>query len=221
MTHPVLERIKNPFYSAAQVLIMHIYSHLLRGDAYGQKYIPATGGFLLASNHLSFMDPPLIGACAQRPIFYFARSSLFKPGFVSHLLYILNAIAVDREAEGGDFSSIKKIIKTLENNQGLLLFPEGTRSKNHEIGDAKAGVGFLACKTRVPVVPVRIFGSHHLLSHDNQGWDWQAKIAVGIGQPLYPQDYDRGPQSTERYQQAANVILSAIRQLQEPKDSGI
>ena len=107
-----------------------------------------SGGAIIASNHASFMDPPLVGVAYNGDIHYLARSTLFQ-GFFSWLLPRWNAVPVDRDA--ADLKSMKTILRTLKEGKRVLMFPEGTRSEDGSLLPAKPGVGMLIAKGQVPV----------------------------------------------------------------------
>ncbi len=204
---------KNEFYFIARFLTLSFYEGLMRCDVAGREHIPPSGPFIIAANHLSFIDPPVIGASVlTRPIHYFARDSLFKPGFANWLLTQLNAIPYKRDSDG-DVGAMKKILKILQQGEGLLLFIEGTRSVTGELQKPKPGLGMIACKTKVPVVPARIFGSHTVLNRSNTGFNFQARSSLVFGPALSTNEYDPGPGHENRYQEASERVFSAISAL--------
>lgn len=125
--------------------------------AFGTEHIPE-GGCILASNHVSFFDPPLIGTCVERPFYYLARKTLFVPPVMDKLLPRIQAIPVDQEKP--DMVGLKRIIHLLRSGEGIVLFPEGERSTDGKILSGQPGVGLVVAKSRVPVIPTRIFGGH-------------------------------------------------------------
>ncbi len=210
--------LKKTFYDGARVMVLSCYEDLLRGDSSGYENIPRTGPFIIAANHLSFIDPPVIGAFIPRPIHYFARDTLFKPGLTNWLLTTLNGIPYKRGSDS-DIGAMKYILKLLKEGAGLLLFLEGTRSLTGELQPPKPGLGMLACKTGVPIIPTRIFGSNDALNRANTGVNLQARISLVFGTTLYPKDYDLGATAANRYQQASNTVfnaLSALSPIQPP-----
>ncbi|MBN2456177.1 MAG: (d)CMP kinase [Sedimentisphaerales bacterium] len=124
---------------------------------YGTENIPDKGGFLLVSNHQSYLDPIFCGVGLKRHLFYLARDSLFDNRFFGWLLGSVNTIPVKRDK--ADLSSIRKVIAKLSMGQGVCLFPEGTRSIDGKIAPFKAGFGLLARRAKVAVVPVLIDGA--------------------------------------------------------------
>src|SRR3954471_15577787 len=148
-----------PLYGFCHYALQVMFDMFFRGEVIGLEHVPASGGFLIAANHASFLDPPVIGCQVPRQIAYFARKTLWKRGLPSWWLDRVGAIPVDRDG-GQDVGAIKRVLKALKDERGLILFPEGTRTLDGRLQPAKPGVGFIASRTQVPVVPVRIFGSY-------------------------------------------------------------
>jgi 1-acyl-sn-glycerol-3-phosphate acyltransferase len=185
-----------------------------RGEVIGLEHLPVRGGFLLAANHASFVDPPLIGCHVERQIAYFARKTLWKRGFASWWLDTVGVIPVDRDG-GQDVGAIKRVLRALKEERGLILFPEGTRTPDGRLQPAKPGVGFIACKTQVPVVPVRIFGSFEAFGKGH-GLRLGTPVSVVFGRPLPPAFYDDPGAGKERAQIASNRIMAEIARLECP-----
>ena len=147
-----------PVYGFFHYLSALIYDIGFRGEVTGLENLPREGAFLIAANHASFLDPPMIGCQIQRQLAYFARKTLWKPGLATWWLDAVGTIPVDRDG-GQDVSAIKRVLRALKEGKGLIVFPEGTRSPDGTMKAPKAGVGFICCRAQVPVVPARIFGS--------------------------------------------------------------
>lgn len=204
-----------PVYGLCHYLIGVIYGMFFRGDIVGVENLPTSGGFLVAANHTSFLDPPFIGCQVPRQIAYFARKTLWKGGFSSWWLDSVGTIPVDRDG-GQDVSAIKRVLKAIKEDRGLILFPEGTRSIDGKLQAAKAGVGLIACRTQVPVVPVRIFGSFEAYGKGAKIPRLGTRVTVVFGQPLLPAVYDDPAAGKERYQIASERIMAHIAALARP-----
>jgi len=125
--------------------------------AYGTRNVPDYGGFILASNHQSFLDPVFCGVALKRHLHFVARDSLFRNRFFALLIHSLNAIPVKRDKP--DVSSIKTVIAGLRQGNVVCLFPEATRTSDGRIRAFKPGFGLLCRQAEVPVVPVLIDGA--------------------------------------------------------------
>jgi 1-acyl-sn-glycerol-3-phosphate acyltransferase len=201
-------------YGVCHYIIRVIFDIAFRGEVIGLENLPVRGGFLIAANHASFIDPPLVGCHVERQIAYFARKTLWKAGFASWWLDTVGTIPVDRDG-GQDVSAIKRVLKALKEERGLILFPEGTRTLDGRLQPAKPGVGFIACKTQVPVVPVRIFGSFEAFGKQD-GLRLGTPVSVVFGRALPPSFYDEPKAGKDRAQIASDRIMDEIARLDRP-----
>lgn len=204
-----------PVYGFFHYLAAVIYGMFFRGEVAGLDHLPRRGSFLIAANHISFLDPPFIGCQVPRQIAYFARKTLWKPGFASWWLDTVGTIPVDRDG-GQDVSAIKRVLKALKEDKGLILFPEGTRSPDGRLKEPKAGVGLIACRAQVPVVPARIYGSFEAFGK-GQPLRLGTPVTVVFGPPIAPRDFDDPNAGKERYQLASQRIFARIAQLRPPQ----
>lgn len=211
----------NVLYRIGHSISNVVFQNLLQAEAYGINHIPKYGPFLLACNHASFFDPFVAGSFINRDIYFFARKTLFKPGLIKYILNGFNAIPVDRDS-GKDVTAFKKVLELLKQDQGVLIFLEGTRSLDGKLQPAKKGIGLMACKAQVPVIPTHIIGSYEVWGRTGKFPRLITnKIAVVYGPPLYPKDYDFEPNDPNRYQKAADIISLAISKLSEPSIDSI
>jgi 1-acyl-sn-glycerol-3-phosphate acyltransferase len=205
----------DPLYGICHYLITLIYDAFFRGEVVGLENIPKEGPFLVASNHASHLDPPAVGCHIPRQMAFFARKSLWNGKFATWWLDGVGAIPVDRDG-GSDVSAIKNVLRTLQAGKALTLFPEGTRSPDGTLQPAKSGVGMIACRSRVPVVPARIFNSHIAFGRGGKLRPG-TRMSIVYGKPLQPAEYDDPKAGKERYQLASEKIMAAIAALREPQ----
>jgi len=178
--------------------------------AEGQENMPEEGGFLAAMNHQSFLDPPLGGIASKRDIYFLARKTLLETPVLGKILPTLNVIPVARE--GGDVSALKIVMKQVKAGEGVLIFPEGTRSRDGTLQKAQAGIGLVIGKTLCPVVPMRIFGSYQAFSRTAKKVSWRP-ITVVVGHPIRFSKEDFQGDSRAAYQAASERVLAAIAAL--------
>ena len=181
----------------------------------GIEHIPRRGGFIIAANHASLLDPPIVGAQVHRQLAAFARKTLWKRGVASWWLDVVGVIPVDRDG-GSDVAAIRRVLQVLKREKGIILFPEGTRTPTGQLQRPKAGVGLMACRTGVPVVPARVFGSFEACGR-NGPLRLRTPVSVVFGRPLLAADYDDQSEGKERYQHASERIMSAIAALELPR----
>ena len=169
-----------------------------------------TGPAILAMNHQSYLDPPLAGIACKRPIYFLARKSLLKVPILGRILPKLNVIPVDQE--GMDRGALKALLRILRAGQGALVFPEGARTLDGGLQPALPGLGFIIAKTRAPVVPMRIFGSHEALPRSGGRLRFHP-ITVVIGRPMYFTDMDVSVGKKDLYQQLSQRVMDEIARL--------
>ena len=215
--HPQLEM--DPLFGFSHALLRIAYGTFFRGEITGLENLPARGGYVVASNHASLIDPPIVGLYVPRQVAFFARKTLWKPGLASWWLDGVGTIPVDRDG-GADVTAIKRVLQTLKNDKVIILFPEGTRSADGKLQTPKPGIGLIACRTGVPVVPARVFGSFEAFGRGGK-LRLGTPVSVTYGRPLQPEDYDRPADGKERYQRAAERIMAAIARIEPPRPTVI
>ncbi len=148
----------------------------------GREHVPRIGGCVIAANHASYLDPPIIGTAMRfRAVRFMARESLFRNRIFGGFLRKVLVIPLSRER--GDVGALRQGIATLKAGGALGVFPEGTRTPDGELQPAKGGIGFLIAKAGAPVVPVYIDGSYRALPRHRR-WIRPARITVRIGRPI-------------------------------------
>ena len=202
-------------YGICHYTVATLHDILFHGDVSGVQYIPREGGIIIAANHASLLDPPLIGSHVPRQMVFFARKTLWQGSFISWWLNIVGTIPVDRDS-GADVAAIKRVLTALRNGKALIVFPEGTRTRTGALQRPKAGVGLLACRSGVPVVPARIFGSFEACGR-NGPLRLGTPVSVVFGPSLRPADYDDHADGKERFQHASERIMAAIAALDLPR----
>jgi 1-acyl-sn-glycerol-3-phosphate acyltransferase len=204
----------DPVYGFFYGLCRLAHQMFFRGDVEGLENLPAKGGYIVAANHASLLDPPMVGQFLPRQVCFFARKTLWKPGVAAWWLDAVGTIPVDRDG-GTSLDAIKRVLRALAEGKVVIVFPEGTRSTDGNLQTAKAGVGLLACKAHVPVVPARVFGSFEAFGRD-AGLHLGSPVSVTYGRPLSPGEYDHPEDGKERYPRTAARIMDAITRIGPP-----
>ena len=196
------------YYSAARFVASAILGSLSRWDVKGREHIPRSGGLIVASNHISFWDPPLVGAAIRREVHFLAKEELFSTPLLGPMIRSLNAIPIRRGV--ADLSGMSRAIAALRDGGALLMFPEGSRMRDGELHPARPGVGMMAVHADVPIVPCYISGSHR-----PRHWLWgRSRVRIWFG-PVQPWRDLAGPESDltpgrALYQRVGDAIMREI-----------
>jgi 1-acyl-sn-glycerol-3-phosphate acyltransferase len=170
-----------------------------------------SGPVILAMNHQSFLDPPLAGTACDRAIYFLARRTLLDVPLLGWILPKLNVIPVNQE--GVDRSAIKALIRVLQAGNGVLFFPEGSRTLDGNLQAVEPGLGLVIAKTLAPVVPMRIFGAREALPRGGGRLRF-VPITILIGEPILFSAADLEPAGKNLYAQLSDRVMKAIAALQ-------
>ena len=194
-----------------------VFKLYFRWRVYNSERVPSQGPVILASNHASFLDPPLVGAGLKRGINYLARDNLFRFPVMGWVLRNWQVVPVDRE--GGGARGLKAILDRLLDGGAIILFPEGTRTRDGKLQPARSGIGLTVIKSDAPLVPVRVFGTFEAYGRQMR-FPRPRRVAVKYGQPMRFEQLRAEarvcakPRLKEIYQQVADEILGAIAKLE-------
>lgn len=177
----------------------------------GRENVPAEGGLILAPNHLSFLDPPLVGCALQRPAWFMAKAELFQVPVFKWLLPGLHAFPVQRGS--GDRAALKHTLELLAAGEAVTMFPEGTRSQTGELGEPELGIGMIALRSGAPILPMAIAGTDVMLPRGAR-FLRRARVRVRFGKPISI-PAPEGKPGREEYAAVARRIMDAIRALRE------
>ncbi len=189
-------------------LFCKVVGHL---EAQGVNHIPRKGGVLFLSNHVSFLDPVIVGSAANREVHYMARSNAFDIPGLGKLIAVYNAYPVNRGAP--DLGALRKTISLLKEGNAVLIFPEGTRSVDGTLGKARDGACFIAHRAGVPTIPVFHSGAERVLPRNSKRLR-RTKLTVTFGEPLelITEEFET---RREMYQHMGNQIMEAIADLRD------
>ena len=198
-------------YAFVKLLLIGVLRVVFRFRALGAENVPREGAVLLAANHASMLDPPVVGAGAPRPLHFMAKAELFRIPLFGGLIRRLNAHPVERD--GADAGALREALGLLRAGKALLVFPEGTRGTEGTLRPGRPGTGMLAALSEAPVVPVYIQGSGRALPR-GATCPRRARITVAYGPPLRF-GHARG---REHYQRITEEIMAALRRLKAEVD---
>ncbi|HEY0456921.1 MAG TPA: lysophospholipid acyltransferase family protein, partial [Verrucomicrobiae bacterium] len=171
----------NIYYSIGWHFYRALYRFYFGWRVYGSEDVPLSGPVILASNHASYLDPPLVGSGLHRDINYLARENLFRFPVVGFILRKVNAVPVDRD--GGGASGLRAILERLLAGGAIILFPEGTRTRDGNLQPARSGIGLTVIKSGAPVVPVRVFGTFEAFNRFHK-FPRARTVIVKYGKPM-------------------------------------
>lgn len=200
----------NNWYRVGYELSQFFASALFSFRTIHRDRIPKKGGFLLAMNHQSFLDPPLAGICCDRDIFFLARKSLLKWPLLGPIFPKINVIPVDQER--ADMSALKHVIKIVKSGGCTVIFPEGGRTETGELQPAQPGIGLVIAKTLAPVIPMRIFGAHEAFPRGKK-FPRLSPITIVVGEPIYFTKEDVEGGGREAYQALSDHVMERIAAL--------
>ena len=172
----------------------------------GLDNIPQTGAVVLACNHVSNFDPPLVGGFVglRRDPIYIIKKEILSVPILGPMLKSFGFIAIDRYKKGGDMQSLKQARKVIKEGKALFIFPEGTRSKTGKPSRPKAGIGFLLWHCQAPVVPIKVFNMEKM--------PFTRELKVVIGKPFMLKKQE-GKQTKEQFQDFADEVMQQIIKL--------
>jgi 1-acyl-sn-glycerol-3-phosphate acyltransferase len=169
------------FKSAFRYIFALAFRICFRVKIYGRENLPGKEGFILAGNHVSFLDPIALGSILPLRVSFMARHSLFRNPIIRGVISICGSFPVKRGT--ADIGAIKEAMHRIRAGGILVVFPEGTRSSAKNFSAAKAGIGFLAAKIMAPVVPAFIKGTAEALPRGAKFPRFN-RVFIYIGKPL-------------------------------------
>ncbi len=162
-------------YHAIRYFAIGLLSILARIRLRGRYNVPTSGPFIIAANHLSWTDIPLIPLFFKRKVVFMAKEEYFSSR-INWLVRFLGAFPVKRGE--GDRQALRAAEEQLKKGNILIIFPEGTRSRSHTLAKAHAGLGMIALRSGVPVIPVAIWGSEDVLKK------FGPRVTISYGEPI-------------------------------------
>lgn len=204
----------NWLYCFVCILIWFLTKTLFRLKVRGQGNVPLTGGVLVACNHLSYIDPVVLGFALPRMANYMAKANLFDYPIFGWFLRQVNAHPIKQE--GMDRAAFEKVDQILASDRLVVIFPEGTRSPSGQLQAGKPGVGLMIVKAlercpKLKVIPAKLIGTNHVLPVHAK-WLRIAPIEVRFGPPIDLNKLEI-KRSKESYHAITETIMEKIHQL--------
>lgn len=212
-------------YEVLHSVVPPVAKLVWRPTVRGLDNIPATGGVLLASNHLSFVDSVVIPIIVPRKVVFLAKSDYFdSPGVTGRLSKAwfegLGMLPVDRDDARAAMNSLDTALEVLGRGEAFGLYPEGTRSRDGRLYRGRTGVAHLALTAGVPIVPVGLSGTEDL-QPIGATYPRLAKVTVSFGEPIHVAGrYDGVPAGRAR-REVTDAVMTAIQELTGQEQAGV
>ena len=185
----------------------YLFRKILKVRVTGLQHLPGEGAYIVASNHRSYLDPPVLNSVFPEPLIFLAKEELFKPP-LGWIIRHMRALPIKRGAR--DLSALELAMELLRKGCKVALFPEGTRAKPGEFLRPKPGIGFLAIKSGVPVVPVLVEGTDKVFPRGAKLPRPGHPVKVVIGKPRRFVECGEGP---EAFRKVSLEIMESIKEL--------
>lgn len=187
-------------YRVIKTIVWFALKPFYRMKVEGRENIPKKGPLLICSNHISNLDPPVVGGAIRRDMFYIAKEELFENKWLGGLLRRSNVFPIKRGMS--DRGALKKALNVLRKDKGLVIFPEGTRSKTGQLGEGLSGVGFFALRSDAVVLPCAIIGPYKIFK----------PVRIVFGKPINMEPFKEAKTDVKT---TTAMIMDEIRQLIE------
>jgi 1-acyl-sn-glycerol-3-phosphate acyltransferase len=192
--------MKMNFYQFARGVVASVFFPLYRIEVKGKEHFPKEGAVLLCSNHIDNLDPPTVGISAPRQVHFMAKEELFRVPVLGGIVRKVGSFPVKRGMS--DREALRNGLNVLKDGGVLGLFPEGTRSKDGQLGKGLAGAGFFALRSNALVVPCAVIGTYKPFN----------KVKVFFGEPI---NLDPLRERKATAEEATELIMSKIAELLE------
>ena len=187
------------FYDFALSVLRLFCRVFFKYEVIGIENVPLEGNVIIAANHKSNLDPIFVASSmTTREVAAVAKKELFDHKILGFILKKLNTIPIDRENTG--ISTVKQILRAIKDGYVLGLFPEGTRVKGKEFGQAKAGLSLFASKGKANVVPISVISTYKLFS----------RVKIYIGEPIDMSQYFKAKLTNEDHERISEEIMQVI-----------
>ena len=202
-------------YKAGRLLGRFCFGYLGRLEIKGLENLPPHGPVILACNHLSYSDPPLLVVTMPRPLFFVGKKELFGNPLTRFIMRSFHVSPIDRSSSGLD--AVRILTRHLEKDRTIVIFPEGHRSPDHTLQQGMLGIAYLAVKSQAPILPVGVTGTHKI-----SAWRMPVplcRLTTSIGPP-FTLPVLEGKPSREVLKSIADMIMERVAAQLPPEFRG-
>jgi 1-acyl-sn-glycerol-3-phosphate acyltransferase len=201
-------------YAVAHAVIGFLARFFFRLKVFGHDWIPKQGGVLIASNHVSYLDIPLLGCAMKRKAHFIGKVELIRNPVMAFLFRYLNGIPIRRG--GVNWKVFQEIADLLKKGEVVVIYPEGGINITGDLKKLKPGIGMLVAMTGVPVIPALIKGTEKALPVGAK-WIRRHPVTVFFGNPIDfgPQLNQENGKHREMYEQISSEVMVGFRQLEK------
>lgn len=200
-------------YHLLKYLAFFLFKFLFFLKITGKENIPKTGGCIIASNHVSFLDPIVLAISSPRVLSFMARHDLFRVWWFGKLLTNINVFPVRKDIHG-DFKAIRTAIHKLKSGKALIIFPEGTRSKTGKMKEAEQGVALLAAKAGALVIPTLVVGTDKAMPVGQNKIFLFKHLRVHFDKPIDYKELNLSSESLNNYKIFADQVIQRIQKIE-------
>lgn len=200
-------------YTFTRFIAFLLFKIFFRLRIFGRENFPKAGPVIVAPNHVSFLDPIIVGVGAPRKLSYLARDTLFRFRPFAKMLHWIHVSPIKRET--GDVNAFKLALNKLSQGEPILIFPEGTRSGDGNLQKPKSGIGFLQNASGTRILPCYVRGSMEAWPRHSR-FPRMRRVSVYLGKPL---EFEKiSGNKKECYMRIAGQVMDAIAGLKRDAD---
>src|SRR3954453_16365265 len=204
---PSPARRDRPYRLVIRLALVVFRLFRFRFDVRGSEHVPATGGAIICSNHVSFFDFTYLGLGAlpqHRMVRFMVKSSVFDHWFAGRFMRAMQHIPVDRKAGAAAFEAA---VPALKDAQVVGVFPEATISPSFTVNDLKAGAARMAVESGVPIIPAAVWGGHRVATKGKVNLRRGVAVPVTLGEPVVGQPGEKAQSLLRRTRAAMESLL--------------
>jgi 1-acyl-sn-glycerol-3-phosphate acyltransferase len=202
--------VTGPLYLMAKVLAWAAFHSWFRLRTRGVEKAPRKGPLIVASNHVSGLDPIIIGLSLRQRIYFLARETLLR-GFPGWIMQVAGARPIRRDA--ADRNAIRTALGFLSDGKTIAMFPEGTRSRDGRVQPVRSGIGMISCRADCPILPVYIGGADRILPRGRY-FPRPGPVVFLTGPLIRPASLPEGDSARERYDEIARRVHESLLDLE-------